>query len=252
MVMALLVLVLGGLVAGSFLTVVGSDGQGLSWMTRRRSSCPRCGHALGVLDLVPLASFFWLRGRCRFCHQPIPRWHLAVEVGTVAAFLLAYLSGARGAELAFLLASLAVLLALTVTDLRFFSLPDTLVGILAVAGILRSAVLGVPAYDDSLLGGLLGLLLLGVLTLATRERAMGWGDVKLAGAMGLLLGLGPLLIALLLAFTAGGIVGGILLALKRATPKSRIPFGPFLAGATALLLLVPSFYGAVLLFFGLG
>jgi len=74
--------------------------------------------------------------------------------------------------------------------------------------------------------------------------------VKLAGAMGLVLGWGPLLLALLLAFLVGGAAGAVLMLLRRATLKSHIPFGPFLTGATVLLLLAPIVFGRILLFAG--
>ena len=233
------ILLLLGLVTGSALTVVLEQPLGSGWFRRTRSQCPFCHHALGVRDLVPIVSFLMQKGRCRYCQAPIPRWHLLAEVAAVVLFLLAGASGARGVALGFLLVFLVLLLALAVADLRFWVLPDAFVVLLALAGAVRSLLLGSPTLLSVLLGGALGLSLLGSITLLTRERAMGWGDVKLAGAMGVVLGWGPLLAALLIAFLAGGLVGALLILGRRATLKSHLPFGPFLAGATALLLLVP-------------
>ncbi len=180
-----------------------------------------------------------LRGRCRHCRAAIPRWHLLTEALTVALFLLAYTSGARGLSLLFLLSILVALGALSIMDLRFWILPDRMVLLLAGLGIARSVTLGTPSLLSSLIGGSLGLALLGGMVVATRGRAMGVGDVKLAGAMGVVLGWEALLGALAVAFVAGGVVGMGLMLAKRATMKSHLPFGPFLAAGTVALLLLP-------------
>lgn len=253
---------------GSFLTVVADTPTG-RWYLRRRSRCPRCGEPVRALDLIPVASFFLLRGRCRSCARPIPRWHLATELAAVAVTLLAAIVARDRplTDLATLWAALAVLLALTVVDLRHFLLPDALVGALAVIGVVRSLLLSQPGFERSLLGGTAGLLALGALaaipwpkvrvggppirlrhppSLKLRRTrgyggsSMGLGDVKLAGAMGIALGLPGLFFALFFAFVVGGGVGAALVLTGRAGLKSHIPFGPFLAGATAVVLLFPA------------
>lgn len=249
---------IAGLLAGSVLTALADDPD--TWHRRRRSRCPHCGAALRVPDLLPLVSFVLLRGRCRSCRQPIPRWHLAAELAAVGIFVLAALVARdRSAlDLVTLWALLALLLALAVIDLRHFLLPDALVGALAVVGAGRSLLLSQPGFEQSLLGGATGLLTLGALAMLPWSRlraraptaqgpgpmapsgAMGFGDVKLAGAMGIALGLPGLLVALFLSFVAGGGVGAVLVLSGRAGLKSHIPFGPFLAGAAAVVLLFPA------------
>jgi leader peptidase (prepilin peptidase)/N-methyltransferase len=174
-----------------------------------------------------------------------------VEVATPVLFVLA-VTLSPNASLVDQLSKgmlLALLLALTVIDLHALLLPDSLVAATAVVGVLRSLVLESPPFADAVFGGSVGLVLLGFLALLPWRRAIngadrapttavGLGDAKLAGAMGLTLGLQGLLTALLVAFVVGGLVAGLLLLSKRATLKSRIPFGPFLAGATALLLVI--------------
>lgn len=237
-----MILILGSLlalVAGSVLSVLTDAPETWRGLFRSRSRCSHCGHTLGVADLIPLVSFLLLRGRCRSCRTPIPWWHLATEIGYLLLFLSAYTHGFRGMDLVFVTAGLFILFALAVVDLRFWILPDALVGLLAILAIPRSLFAPPPLPFDAFVGGMLGLGLLGALAVMSRERAMGWGDVKLAGAMGVLLGWDGLLLALALAFVAGGVVGGTLILSRRATMKSHVPFGPFLTGATALLLLWP-------------
>lgn len=258
-------LLLAGGIVGSFLTAVIERLPTRRPLVAGRSACPRCGAVIAPRDLIPVVSFLLLRARCRTCHAPIPRWHLAVELATVALFVLASVAGPTRTlpDLLLLGGLLATLLALTVIDLRFFLLPDVLVAAVAVVGLARAVLLGTPGLGNALLGGAAGLLLLGALALLpwpargvlrVRERgaeAMGFGDVKLAGALGLALGLPGLAVALFLAFVAGGAAGGVLLLTRRARLTSRIPFGPFLAGATAVTLIVPGLPDMFFRFLGL-
>lgn len=243
----LIVAALAGAIAGSFLTtLIERLPRGESFL-RGRSRCPRCRRRLELRDLLPLVSFLWLRGRCRYCRSPIPRWHAAVELASTALFVAAFAANPHRSslDLVFLFVLFSVLLALAAIDLQTFLLPDPLVAAFAVVGFSRSLFLGVPGLSDSLLGGVIGFLLLGLIAMVPlrgkQRTAMGFGDVKLAGAMGLTLGLPGLLAALFIAFVLGGAWGGVLLVLGRATRKSRIPFGPFLTGAAAVVLLFPEF-----------
>lgn len=264
-----------GLLAGSAATAFAEDGSIRSWLTRARSRCARCGRTLNARDLVPVLSFLLLRGRCRFCGKPIPWWHVGIELAAVGGFLIlgVFSAGRHTFDLATLVLAFVILLFLSAVDSRQMTLPDALVLALAVVGLSRVTFLGSPSVASALVGGAVGLLVLGLLAFVpweprrskrsfafVRDRrsrtdvaggrrsgaaphfssAMGLGDVKLAGAMGLTLGFPGLLVALFLAFLFGGAVGGLLIATRRATFKSRMPFGPFLAGATAVLLLWPA------------
>lgn len=248
-----------GLLIGSALTVIVPAGALAPWVLRRRSRCESCGQTLGVADLVPVVSFLVLRGRCRLCGVRVPVSNLLTEVGAAVLFVVAAAIAPWQSplDLVVLWALLALLLALALVDLCHFLLPDALVGALAVVGALRSVISGAPGLASSLAGGIAGLLALGFLaslplrhvsSSVTRRSssrsevgpAMGLGDVKLAGALGLTLGLQGLAVTLFLAFVSGGLVGGMLLLLRRATLRTHVPFGPFLAASAAVLLLAPS------------
>lgn len=250
----MLFIVIGfALIIGSFLTVASEDPDGFDWLKRKRSKCMECGHVLGFADLFPVFSYLWLKGKCRYCGKKIAPYHLFTELVTVVVFVMAYLVAPKPLGLNFVLqlVILTLLIVLTLTDLKFWTLPDIFVGLLGLAGIIGAAVLRQPDIKNAILGGIAGFALLGSIHFFSRGRAMGFGDVKLAAAMGLVLGVGQVILALMLAFVLGGIVGGVLMSLKKATSKSMVPFGPFLTVATALLLLFPQLYGRILLFYGL-
>jgi leader peptidase (prepilin peptidase) / N-methyltransferase len=148
------------------------------------------------------------------------------------------------------LAVAAGLVALSVIDLEHFVLPNRIVYPLALATVVLLTLAAVGDGDGSalgraLLGGVAGMLTLGVLHLAS-PRSMGFGDVKLALVIGLALGWlgwGELVLGLFCGFLAGALVGLALIALRRRGRKDHLPFGPFLAFGTLVVLL----WGDVLL-----
>lgn len=245
--------VVASLIFGSFLTVATEDPEGLEWLQKKRSRCPKCDHVLGALDLIPLLSFLLQRGRCRYCSKNIPKHHVYTELAAVFLALTAIIFSAKplGYDFVFNFIFLEILLALTLTDLKFQTLPDIFVVALGIVGVVKVFFLGFLSINSALLGAILGIVILGAFAFFSKGRAMGWGDVKLAGAMGLVLGAGQVIFAILLAFIIGGIIGAVLLVGKKATAKSKIAFGPFLTLATAIFLLFPDLYGQILFFYGL-
>jgi leader peptidase (prepilin peptidase)/N-methyltransferase len=225
-----------GLAVGSFLNVV-------IWRVPRGESivsppshCPGCDTAIHGYDNVPLLSWLVLRGRCRSCGTKISARYPAVEGLTAALFVGIALSvGVHPALPAFLyLAAIGVALAFIDFDVK--RLPDVIVlPSYAVAGVLLAvaALVGKhPAHQ--LIGAAVGCVALYgfyFLLAVLKPGGMGFGDVKLAGVLGLYLGFlgwGPLVVGAFLAFLVGGFSGIALMAVHRAGRKSRIPFGPFM------------------------
>lgn len=249
-----LVLVLAvAAVVGSFLTVATEDENGTEWLKRKRSRCPNCLHELKATNLIPVFSFIFQKGKCRYCGKKIPVRHLWIELSTVAVFAITFfaLRGSPIQEIVIVLAMMTFLLALTITDLRFQTLPDSFLIILAILGVLKIFVFQNPIFLDAVLGALLGVFVFGLIVALSKGKAMGLGDVKLAGVMGIIFGWKVLIFALFIAFVVGGLWGLILMLAKKVTPKTQIPFGPFLAVGTALLLLFPGLFNIFLLLLGL-
>lgn len=232
-----------GALIGSFLNVViWRVPQGLS-VVRPPSACPSCGHELAWYDNIPIASYLVLRGRCRSCGARISARYPLVEAGTAIAFALvvgaAYAGVVPAAMLPALLYWAAVSIALALIDLDHHRLPNAIVlpSYIVTAALLLLASVLTGDYGK-LVSAAIGLIALGglywVLAVAY-PGGMGFGDVKLAGVLGMLLGwLGwaHLIVGGFSAFLLGGLFGLMLLAARRATRKSRVPFGPFmLAGA---------------------
>jgi leader peptidase (prepilin peptidase)/N-methyltransferase len=225
-----------GLAVGSFLNVVIYRVPRKESVVRPRSACPSCGTPIANRDNIPVLSWLLLRGRCRTCRQPIsPRYPL-VELGT--ALLLAGAAVRFGLDwsLPAFLVFLAGLLALAFTDLEHFLLPVRIVyPMLALVG----ALLLVAAAASGQWSRLGVAVATGVVATAiffainfVYPRGMGFGDVRLAGVIGLALGwlgAGIALLGFFLGFLLGALVGVALIVTKRIDPKSHVPFGVFLA-----------------------
>lgn len=239
--MGVLIFVLG-LTVGSFLNVcIYRLPRGES-VVRPPSRCPACGMRLRPRDLVPVVSYVLLRGRCSACSAAISWRYPAVELVTAVLFLWCY--AATGAEpaLAKALVFTAFLLVIAVIDYDRQLILDRVVVWLAGAGVVLNLLLRyqasamVPGLGDMLAGALLGgSALLAVAALS--HGGMGGGDVKCAAALGLWLGWRLMLVTLFCAVVLGGLVGIVLLALRRKSRRDMIPFGPFLAAGAFIAML---------------
>jgi len=216
-----------------------------------RSECEHCHHKLSWLDLVPLISWLWLRGRCRYCHKPIGWAPLILELTLGVIFALSYLfwpfqpfTIASSLMFASWLLALTMLAILFVYDLRWFLLPDKVIWPLTAVGVvifILRALLGDWSLSQAFVELGVGMLpVTGIyytLYSISKGSWIGFGDVKLGLFIGLALGWQGALAVLLLSNLLGTlwIVPGVLLG--RITRRSRIPFGPFLIAATVMVML---------------
>ncbi len=235
-----------GLCTGSFLNVcIDRLPRGQS-IIKPPSHCSACKHKLGTLDLIPLFSYLWLRGRCRYCRAPIPIRLPVVEGITGLLFTFLYWKFGLSLELVISLIYACLLTIIFVIDLENQLVLDKVTYpamVLALAfsffwpGIRTFSFfwpgLGV---ESSLAGGVLGLAMM-ALPFVIYRRGMGMGDIKLGALVGLMTGFPLVLIAVLLSWITGGLVAAILLALKIKKRKDPIPFATFLAASAMVTLL---------------
>jgi len=228
-----------GLVVGSFLNVVIYRVPVGESVVSPRSRCPGCGESIAERDNIPVLSWLILRGRCRSCQQPISIRYPLVELGHALLWLVMLAQFELTWELPAFLYLASVGLALAMIDLDTKRLPNalTLPSYVVGAVLLLLPALFDDQWDDYLRAGLGMVALYGfyfVLALIY-PKGMGWGDVKLAGVLGLYLGWlgwGSLVVGGFLGFLLGALIGGGLMLVRRAGRKTKIPFGPFmLAGA---------------------
>jgi leader peptidase (prepilin peptidase)/N-methyltransferase len=199
-----------------------------------RSACPSCGTRLTAVDLIPLASFAALRGRCRRCGQPIGWFHPLVEIAAAAVALWCVLADADPARVWIDCALGWTLLTLAWIDWASFLLPDVLTLPLLLAGLTVTFLRMPDALTDHCLAAALAYLLfqgvaLGYRRLRGRD-GLGGGDARLIAAAGAWCGLEALPFVILcsavvglLAAIAPAIIG------RRVTLTTRLPFGPCIA-----------------------
>lgn len=262
-----------GILIGSFLNVVVYRlPQGMS-LSRPASACPKCGSPIRPYDNIPVLSWLLLRGKCRNCRTGISARYPLVELGTAVFFVVVglYFAGAIAATtpgpaviagglalVAFLYLG-AISVALALIDIETHTLPNRIV----LPGYLVAAVL---LAASGVLGGDYGPLLRSAIGLAAMwcayalmriayPKGMGFGDVKLAGVLGLYLGWsgwGPLVVGSFAAFILGGLFGILVIVVRRGGRASGIPFGPWmLAGAWIGIFFGNQIWSGYLSLFGL-
>ena len=236
----IVVFTLLGMVVASFLNVCCDRLPAGESLVYPPSHCPACQHRLAIKDLIPVFSYLWLRGRCRYCQAPIPRRLLWVEVGTGVLFGLAYWRYELSIELAIILFYICLFIVLLVIDLEHGLILNKIVYPAMAVALLISIFLPqskiVPEIKQAAIGGGIGLGLFLLVVLISRG-GIGWGDVKMAALIGLVTGFPLIFVALLMGIILGGLVAGLLLALKIKRRKETIPFAPFLSLATLATLI---------------
>ncbi|MBI2609846.1 prepilin peptidase [Candidatus Giovannonibacteria bacterium] len=224
-----------GLAVGSFANVVILRYGTGERIVNSRSHCFHCGCQLEWPDLMPVLSFFVLKGKCRHCHSKISIQYPLVELVFGALFLLTFLKWSRDfgsyehLPVLFLwLFSIFLLVILSAYDFRHKILPDLFSFLFIFSGLALSVFFFWNGVENFVLA-LAPAFLIFFLWLFSRGRAMGFGDAKLMLGGGLFLGWPSALFALVFSFWAGAFYGITLLLIdRRISLKSEIPFGPFL------------------------
>ncbi len=230
-----------GLAIGSFLNCVIYRIENNKSFLKGRSYCPLCRHTLNWQDLIPVFSFLFFKGKCRYCHKKISIQYPLVELMTGLIFLLIFYfnnSVFNFFNLAFLFYITCVLIIIFVYDLKHYIIPDKVLFPAIAIIFLYQLIFSFRLLNfNPLWSGLAAFAFFLSIFLVSSGRWMGFGDVKLAFFMGLFLGYPNILVALFLAFFLGAIIGVGLIVFKSKNLKSEVPFGPFLITGTFLSLL---------------
>jgi leader peptidase (prepilin peptidase)/N-methyltransferase len=249
-----------GLIIGSFLNVCILRIPADKSIVLPASSCPKCGKEIAAYDNIPVLSWLFLGGKCRHCKTKISAMYPAVELLTGVLFLASYLVFGPTVEALKWAIFAALLVVLTITDLRERILPNEVnffgLGIGLLLSIFTKPIDGTAlwfanrwfdypppqaaiSFADAALGALAGSGLLwivaeGYFRLRGRE-GMGLGDVKMMAAVGAFLGLKRTMMTVLAGSLLGSVIGIFLIAVSKKGRDYELPFGTFL-GLGALLI----------------
>ena len=221
-----------GLIIGSFLNCVIYRLENDKSFIKGRSFCPSCKHNLSSLDLIPVLSYLFLGGKCRYCKKKISIHYPIIEIATGLLFLLVFLNSTGFLEIAVSLAIFSLLIVIFIFDLKHSLIPDLAIYPAIILSLIWRIYIGL---DITIIYSLLvsaGFFFL--IVFLSKERWMGMGDVKLALFMGLFLGWPNIIVGLFSAFVIGSIVGLVLILNKKRSMRSEVPFGPFLITGTLI------------------
>jgi leader peptidase (prepilin peptidase)/N-methyltransferase len=233
-----------GLIAGSFVNVVIHRLPRGESVAFPGSHCPVCGAPIRPYDNVPVLSWLFLRGRCRVCRAPISARYPAVELANAVLWVAVFLRAPGWADFASGAFLCSACLALLAIDAEFRILPDRITLTGTAVGLALSFFSRVRSPASSFAGAAIGAGALWLVAFLYEKwkkvEGMGLGDVKMLGMIGALLGASGVVIAVLLASVAGSLVGLALMAARRGSLQTALPFGVFLAlGAVAAFFWAP-------------
>ena len=236
-----------GVVIGSFLNVCIYRIPKEENIAYPPSHCGSCGKRLNAADLIPVFSWLFLKGKCRYCGSKISPRYAVVELLTGLTFVLLYNTFGISVDLLASAFLMSILIAVFFIDIDHRIIPDELVVTGLIAGgliIIYNAFFPMKIYAegqwwDPILGmfaGSVTLMIVGLIGMIIykTDEAMGGGDIKIFAPIGIFLGWRMTFVALLISIVLAGIISLILVALKVKDRKSTIPFGPFIVMGTLI------------------
>lgn len=234
---------MSGLCFGSFAAVVCRRTVSGESVVTPRSYCLNCRTTLKFKDLIPLASWLFLRGKCRYCKAPLSLRYPLIEAAAAVLFTVVFIFTGLHISILPLWGLIFVLLCVAVIDTDTMKIPDGLLIAGAVCGAAwvllnetghnwQGAVYGMAA-------GALPLFLLNKLVwIAVKKQGFGMGDVKLMAVAGMFLGMHGVFTAYFIAFVSGGVFGAAMLISGKAQQGEYLPFAPFLCSGVFISLFV--------------
>lgn len=198
------------------------------------SHCTNCNNKIKGYDLIPVISYIFLKGKCRYCGEKISLRYPAVELITAALFYFIYLKyGLTFFTIKYIvLASLLIVIGMIDLDTTDVYFSTTIIGIIFGVSFIIAGYFFNIDVKEFILGGIAAGGFIAVIILITR--GMGWGDAEICLICGLFLGFKLSIVMLFLSFIIGGTIGIGLILSKIKDRKDYIPFGPFIAISSLL------------------
>lgn len=219
-----------GSLFGSFLTVVGCRLPKDEDFIKNRSHCDKCGHELSLLDMIPFISYFYLKGRCRYCKVKFGSLSNWMEFFTGVLFSLAYFVFGFSWELLIALGIIAMLIIISVTDISYYIIPDEVLTFFSCYFIVIKCLSG--GFQAVFWGVLSGTVLFAVMYFIMilgdflfKKESLGGGDIKMMFVFGLIVN--PFM-GLVIIFLSSFLALPVSLLILCKKKNNLVPFGPFL------------------------
>lgn len=227
-----------GTIFGSFYNVVGyrlPRGESIAYPP---SHCPKCGHRLSPLELIPIFSFLFQKGKCKNCGDKISWFYSIFEFTTGVLFCVSYLVFGYSIELVIALTFISMLLIVIISDYQTMTIPDELLVFTGLLLIIELSIKNGFNIIDNILDGIIMFSIMYLIKIIGdklfKKESMGGGDIKLMFIYGLVLGWPTSCISICLASFIGLPISLIML---KKTHNHELPFGPYLAVAAIILVI---------------
>ena len=239
-----------GTIFGSFYNVVGyrvPKGESLLYPP---SHCTKCNHKLGPFELIPILSFLFLGGKCKNCKDKISWFYPIFEFSSGILFMLSYLVYGLSLECLLAIVFISMLLIIIISDYQTMTIPDSVLIVFSILIIIiKFFIVGISGVGMAILNGIGSFAFMFLLKLLGdflfKKESMGGGDIKLLAVYGLMFGFFMSIVSVFIA----AIVGlPISLILVKKNKSHEIPFGPFLAIAAIIIVLLRIDINSVLSF----
>ena len=224
-----------GAIFGSFFNVVGLRGPKGKSFTTDRSYCPNCQKKLNWYELIPVISYLIQAGKCRGCGQTIGKLYPIIELLTGLFFALSYWRFDLTLELVLSLIVVSLAIIIIVTDYTYTLIPNKILLFFLPILIIARIVTPLNPWWSPIVGSLTGFGLL-LLIIIVSKGGMGAGDMKYFAVLGIVFGFPNILLVFFLSTLYGAVINIGLLALKKVTRKSAVPFGPYISFAALTVL----------------
>ncbi|WP_347549412.1 prepilin peptidase [Pseudalkalibacillus hwajinpoensis] len=221
-------LFLSGLVMGSFFNVVGLRVPKKLSIVRPRSSCPRCKRNLGPLELIPVVSFLFQKGKCKGCLSKISPIYAVIEFITAFLFMITPHLIGWSHELLVAYGLLSLLIIVSISDFVYMIIPDKVLLFFGGYFILVRVIVPLDLWYSPFLGAAVGFIFLLLIAIISKG-GMGGGDIKLFAVLGLVFGYQQLLLVFFFSTLCGTIIGLGALLTGKVKRKQPVPFGPSIA-----------------------
>lgn len=225
------ILFLYGTVFGSFFHLVGSRVPVKQSIVSPRSYCPTCQTTLSGVELVPVLSYVWQKGRCRHCCVRISLFYPLVELVTGALFAFSFVTFGLGVQGWIVLLLISLLVIVTVSDLHYLLIPNAILLFFLPFFLLLTLIRPDLSIVEAGLGATIGFLIPFLVGFFSKG-GMGGGDIKLFALLGLALGVTELVLAFFLSTAYGAVLGWFFAHRKGNQKRTPIPFAPFIALGT--------------------
>lgn len=237
-----------GAIMGSFYLVIGSRLPLKEDVVKSRSHCDECKHDLHWYDLIPIFSYVFLKGKCRYCHKKINALHIIVEIATGFLFAFSYLYYGHNYNMYVMLIISSLLVLIYITDFKYYIILDSplVIGAILIL-LLRFIYFGYENMFIYLGFGIVLFITMFIIKLIGdkifKRESLGGGDIKFAGIIGLVLGYRLGLICLILSAFLALPYSFTALMLKK---NNEVPYGPFLVSSLFLIFIFLSKFESLL------